>query len=303
MSIVNDFSTALADAVERAAAFVVAVHGHHRIPASGVHWRHGIFVTADHTVERDDQVDLTLPDGRRTTATLVGRDPTTDLAVLRADGDSLAVAGANSELGVKVGNIVLAVARPSDSGVRASVGVMSAVGPAWNTWRGGRIDAFLRPDLELYYGFSGGPLVDVESRVFGINTSGLSRHFDLTIPTSTVNRVVDQLLARGRIARGYLGLSMQPVRLPASIATALRLTGGSGVIVVSVEPGSPAEKAGVMLGDVIVELDGSEVEDTADVLATLGPEKVGTKIRGRAVRGGQLVELVLTVGERPSHWE
>jgi S1-C subfamily serine protease len=291
-------SNDLAAAVEYAGRSVVAVYARPRTPSSGVHWRPGVIVTADHTVKRDEEISVGLPGGRMMPAVLAGRDASTDLAVLRLQGAECPAAEIGDAASLRVGHVVLAVARPGERGVSASWGVISALGGPWRTWHGGQIDQFIRPDLSLYPGFSGGPLVDAHGRVMGINTAG-PRNMVLTIPPSTVNRVVEQLLERGRIARGYLGLGMQPVRLPESIRQTLSLPRTGGVIVVAVESNSPAERAGLLIGDVLVALDGVPVSDTADVQALLGPERVGTAVGASIIRAGLLAERVITIGERP----
>lgn len=290
-------SNNLADAVEQASHVVVAVNARQRMSSSGVHWQQGVVVTADHTVKRDEEITVTLSDNRNVSATLVGRDSSTDLAVLKLSKAELPTAEICDASSLKVGHIVLALGR--GDGISASYGVISALGSAWRTWSGGQIDQFVRPDLRLYPGFSGGPLVDVSGRVIGINTSGLARRMDVVIPAATINRVVDQLLATGRIARGYLGVGMQPVRLPDNLKSKLNLPDLGGVIVVSVESDGPAEKAGVLIGDVLVALDGSSVSDTGDVLAMLGSERVGKTINAQIIRGGTSIEVAIAVGERP----
>lgn len=292
-------SNDLADAVEQAGSAVVAVNARQRMSSSGVHWRPGVVVTADHTVKREEEITVTLPDGRTVPATLAGRDLSTDVAVLKLPGVELPAAEIGDASLLKVGHMVLALGRPGESGLSASLGVVSAKSGAWRTWRGGQIDQFVRLDLTLYPGLSGGPLVDASGRVVGINTSGLSRRMDLVIPASTVNRVVDQLLEKGRIARGYLGLGMQPVRLPDTLKNTLNLSDTGGVIVVNVEQNGPGDQAGVLIGDVLVALDGKPVSDTGDVQAMLGPERVGKTISAHIVRGGLSVELAIAVGERP----
>ena len=291
-------SNDLAGAVERAGQSVVAVHARPRTPSSGVHWRQGVIVTADHTLKRDEEISVSLPDGRMIPAVLVGRDASTDLAVLTLQAAELPVAEIGDAAALRVGHVVMAVARPGERGVSASWGVISALGGPWRTWHGGQIDQFIRPDVSLYPGFSGGPLVDAHGRVMGINTSG-PRHMVLTIPPSTVNRVVGQLLEKGRIVRGYLGLGMQPVRLPESLKQSLNLPRTSGVIIVAVEANSPAERASLLIGDVLVALDGVPVSDTADVQALLGPERVGTAVSASIIRAGLLTERVIMIGERP----
>ncbi len=288
----------LADAVEKAGRAVVAVNARHRIASSGVHWRSGVIVTADHTVRRDEEITVTLPDNRKVAAKLVGRDSSTDLAVLKLQDVDIPTAEiGNTEL-LKVGHMVLAVARPGESGLSASWGVVSAKGGVGRNWCGGQIDSFLRLDLSLYPGFSGGALVDASGTVVGINTSG-PRNMVLAIPVDVVNRVIETLLEKGRIARGYLGLGMQPVVFPDTLKKVLNLSSAGGVIVVNVEPNGPADRAGVLIGDVLLEFDDTPVSDTAEVQAVLSPESVGKTFRVQMIRGGTKVEVAIAVSERP----
>lgn len=289
-------SNNLADAVERAGRTVVAVNGRHR-PSSGVHWQPGVVVTAEHTLKCEEELTVTLAGDHTIAATLVGRDPSTDLAVLQLQGVELPTAAMGDTSLLKVGHIVLAIGRSAENGLSASFGVISALSGPWRTWYGGQIDQFIRPDLTLYPGFSGGPLVDAQGQVVGINTSG-PRRMVLAIPASTVDYVANQLLEKGHISRGYLGISMQPVRLPDTLKQTLNLPGSGGVIVVNVEPDGPSEQAGVLIGDVVVALDGTPVSDTGDVLALLGPDRVGKTLNAHIVRGGSSAELTITVSER-----
>ena len=291
-------SNDLAAAVEGAGRSVVAVHARPRTPSSGVHWRQGVIVTADHTLKRDEDISISLPDGGMIPAVLAGRDASTDLAVLTLQAAEFPVADLGDAVALRVGHVVLAVARLGERGVSASWGVISALGGPWRSWHGGQIDQFIRPDVSLYPGFSGGPLIDVRGRIMGINTSG-PRSIVLTIPSATVNRVVGQLLEKGHIVRGYLGLGMQPVHLPEPMKQTLNLRGTTGLIIVAVEAASPAEKAGLLIGDVLVALYGVPVSDTADIQALLGAERVGTAVSASIIRAGVLAERVIMVGERP----
>jgi serine protease DegQ len=289
LSLSND----LAAAVERAAPCIVAVHAR-RPPSTGLHWRPGIVVTADHTVRTEQDITVTTADGRSLPAVLAGRDPGTDLAVLRVTGLGAPTAVPGEDAGLRVGHMVLALGY----GPRASWGVISALGPRWRSWRGGEIDRLVRLDLVLYPGFSGGPLVDTAGRVVGLNTSGLARETNLAVPLTTVSRVAEELSSKGHVSRGYLGVGMQPVRLPAPLRTALGLRTEGGLIVVMVEPDGPAARAGLLLGDVLVALDGAPTQDLEDVQVLLGPDRIGRAVSALVVRAGGRAELRVTVGER-----
>ena len=287
-------SNELAGAVEHAGRAVVAVSARPRFASSGVVWRPGVIVTAEHTIRRREEIGVTLPDGRSTSATLAGRDPGTDIAVLKlADADVPAAALGSTEA-LRPGHLILAIGRSADSGVNATMGVMSAVSGPWRSWRGGQIDQYLRLDLTLYPGSSGGAVVDTTGRVLGISTSALSRIAGLAVPASTVNRVVDELLRTGHVSRGYLGLGLHPVSLP---------EGGTGLIVLSAEPNGPAAGAGVLLGDILVALAGKPLSETDEIQAILNGQSVGKPVAARIVRGGQVIELTITVGERPRREE
>ncbi|HEX3463351.1 MAG TPA: trypsin-like peptidase domain-containing protein [Candidatus Elarobacter sp.] len=281
-------SNDVAATVERVAAGVVAVEARSRIGASGFFIRPDLILTADHALE-NDEVEIVRAGGETQRATIAGRDPSTDLALLRVEAAGTPLEFAPPEA-LRVGAIALAVARDDDGDVAASMGVISAVGGAWRTWHGGEIDAFVRPDLSLYPRFSGSPLADVTGRVIGLNTGGLSRRQALTVPAATIGRVVDALLARGgRIPRGYLGVALQGVR--------------GGVIVLGVEPGSPAERGGLILGDVITAIGGETVEDAGDIHARLGSGTVGAPLALDVRRGGAPQRVQVTVGERPEREE
>jgi serine protease DegQ len=279
-------SNDIATTVERVASGVVAVEGRARIGSSGFYIRPDLILTADHALE-SDEIEIVRANGETETATIAGRDPSTDLALLRVENAGVPLEFASPDA-LRVGAIVLAVARDDDGDLAATMGVISALGDAWRTWHGGEIDRFVRPDLSLYPRFSGSPLVDVTGRVIGLNTGGLSRRQTLTVPASTIERVVDALLTRGgRIPRGYLGVALQGVQ--------------GGVIVLGVEPKSPADQGGLIVGDIITALGGTSVEDADDVHAQLGAGTVGKQLEIDVRRGGTPHHVQVTVGERPDH--
>lgn len=298
--VLRNVSDALATTVETAGPSVVRVEARRRLAASGIVWSSdGVIVTTHHVVERDENITVGLPGGESLSADLVGRDPTTDLAVLRAGGvqgaDLTPPTWAEPE-GLRVGHLVLGLGRPGRT-VQATLGIVSALGEGWRTPAGGRVEPYLQTDLVMYPGFSGGPLVDVSGRVLGLNTSALLRGISLSVPTPNVRRVVEVLLAHGRVRRGYLGVGAQPVRLPATLAG--QLGQETGLLLVSVEPDGPAGQGGLLLGDTIVALDGQSVRHMDDLLALLSSDRVGATAPVRFVRGGQVQELTVTIGERP----
>ncbi len=293
------FSEEIAAVTQRAASFVTTVHGRHRLPGSGIHWRKGVVVTVDHALRRDAEISVTQADGKRVSATLAGRDPSTDIAVLKVDASEAAMPEFADLGALKLGHIGLALGRTRRGDLVASIGAIGGLGPEWQTWRGGKIDRSIRLDLALYPGFSGGPLLSADGRVIGMNTNGLSRGRAVTIPHSTVDRIVSELLEKGHIARPYLGIAMQPVAIPTAIQNALKATSERGLLVVHVEPDGPAETAGILLGDIIVELAGEAVTDTEEIRGSISASEVGAKMPARLVRGGAPRDLTITLGSRP----
>jgi S1-C subfamily serine protease len=282
-------SNELAAAVERAGKSVVAVHARPRFSSSGVFWKPGVIVTAEHAVRREEDIRVTLPDGKNTTATLAGTDAGADLAVLKVDAEGAAVTPAREA--PAPGNLALTIGRSEDSGVNATMGIVSALGPSWRTWRGGRLDSYIRLDLTLYPGSTGGLVVNVAGEAIGIATPALSRIAGVAIPAGNIDRAVEEILKRGRVARGYLGVGLQPVELDDH---------HKGLIVLSVEAGGPAAKAGVLIGDVLVSVAGKKVEDTEDIQAALDGHAVGTAIEVVVSRGGEARPIPVTIGERPT---
>lgn len=292
----SDLSNALSGIVESAGQSLVRVEARRRLPASGIVLSaDGIIATANHAVERGEGFTVGLPDGQSAAAALIGRDPTTDLAVLRAETQGLAPAALAAVDDLRVGHLVLALGRPGQT-AQATLGIASALGPAWRTPAGGEVDRYLQTDVVMYPGFSGGPLVDAVGQVRGLNTSALLRGVSLAIPSSTIQRVADALLAHGRVRRGYLGVGAQAVRLPTAISE--KIGQETGLLIMSVNPGSPADEAGLLLGDTIVGLDGQPVRHLDNLLALLSGDRVGVEVSVRIVRSGELQDVMVPVGER-----
>ena len=297
-NMLNALSHDLAHVVEQVSPSVVAVNARRHLSSSGVYWRDGIIVTAAHTIRRTDEISVIVASGQSVVATLAGVDPSTDLAVLKIDSPELSTPSFGDASQLKVGHVVLAVGRGAQRGLNATLGIMGVLSGSWRTWRGGLIDQFIGLDLVLHPGAAGGPLTDTHGRVLGINTLGLSRSMALTIPVSTVNRVVTHLLEKGHMGLGYLGLGMRPIPLPENLKSTLNLSADSGLIVVTVEPDGPGSKAGVLFGDVIVALEGTAVSNIRDLQAFLEPESVGKTIPVSIIRGGKPIEINVTIGER-----
>ena len=290
-------STGMADAVETIGPAVVRVNGRRRRSGSGVVYGPNTVLTASHVLEREEDLTVGLHDGRTLSARFAGRDHSTDLAVLRVEG--LEVEAATPAEGeARVGQLALAVGSSSSrrEGPRATLGIVSAVGGPVRTWRGPRLERYIQTDATPYPGFSGGPLIDARGEVLGILVSSWGRGAAFAIPADLAWRVAGMLEERGSVKRGYLGILSQPVRLPDG--QRLGLTQKGGLLVVGVEDGSPAGRGGLIIGDILATLDGQPVEDTDDLLVLLGGERVGRPVPVKLVRGGELAELEITVGER-----
>jgi S1-C subfamily serine protease len=294
--VLSSLSTALAGVVESIGASVVRVEGRRRQSASGIVWSaDGLVVTANHVVTRDEDVLFGWPDGEAVAASVVGRDPSTDLALLRVEARSLTVPNWVESGEVRVGHLVLALGRPG-RGMQATLGVISALGEGWRTAAGGIIDRYIQTDVVMYPGFSGGPLADAFGNVVGLNSSGLMRGASVTVPAETIRQVAETLATHGRIRRGYLGIGAQPVRLPDALAE--RLDQEVGLLIVSVESGTPADKAGLVLGDTLVALDGEQVRHIEELMALLSGDRVGKEVSARVLRGGEVREVKIVIGER-----
>jgi S1-C subfamily serine protease len=292
-------SDELAGAVERAARSVVAVNGRRRFPGSGLAWRPDQVVTAAHVLERDSDLSITTPDGQQVPARLVGGDRGSDLAVLAIDGGSLTpIEPGPTDLAA--GNLVLAVGRPGTPTPIASFGVVSSAGGAWRTAQGAVLDTYIRADVALLPGLSGGALADVQGRVVGLLSSQLAGGDPVGIPTATVDALVQRILSGRSLKRAYLGVSTQPVELQEGLRQRLGLAQTSGLMLLGLEAGAPADRAGLLLGDIVLAIGGRTIEDGEALQMALGPDAVATPMAVRVIRGGQVLEISVTPAERPS---
>jgi S1-C subfamily serine protease len=282
MSDIQTLSTGLTAAVEAASAYTLTVDARRKFPASGIAYAADLVLTADHVVTRDEDIRIGLPDGKSLPATLAGRDPGSDLALLRLSEKSLIPAKTAKD--PKIGQLVLALGRPSAAGMQASFGIVTAIGGPARTWRGGLLDQFLQTETVPYPGFSGGPLIDVSGSVLGLNTSGLTRGEALTIPVSVAWLIAESLAKHGTVKRGYLGVRTQPVE--------------AGLLVLWLEKDGPAEKGGLLVGDILIQINAHALKDADDLFAALTSETVGQPTAVDVLRGGQPQTVNVTIGER-----
>jgi len=294
-----ELSDALAQATERAGSSMVAVHTEARGSSSGAVWRPAVIVTSEHALRRDEEIQVTLPDGRVLAAELAGRDASTDLAVLKCAEATLAFAEQGDASGVKPGSLTLVVGRTRASGPVAALGAVSLVAPERRTWTGTALSPYIRLDVELQPTAVGGAVVDARGRVLGLATTKFARFGAVAIPAATVNAVVDALLTKGRIPRGYLGVGLQPVRLPEALRQTLGRKEKTAAIVLDVQPNGPAHQAGLVIGDILVSIGGRQITHFEDVQAQLGAEAIGRSVAVKYVRGGAPCEGSVVVGERP----
>ncbi len=287
-------SESLADVTASVGRSLVGLAGR-RWPASGVAYAPDLVLSAAHAVNRLERLAV-LVDGVDTPAELVGQDGALDLALLRVGGAKLEPARWRPSAGLRPGSLVLAVARPGGN-VRARLGLLAAVGPAYRTPWGARVDAALDVELSARPGLAGAVVADVAGQALGLLVSGLGRSRRMLLPPDTLARTAEELLAQGRVRRGYLGVGTQPVRLP----EALRGVAGRehGLLVVAVEAGSPADAAGLSFGDVLLQLGSSATADVQDLLATLAEARIGEPLSLQLLRAGVVQERSVTVGVRP----
>lgn len=293
----QELSNNMASLVDSAGPHVVRVEGRRRLPGTGVIYRaDGLIITANHVVERDDNLKIGLSDGTSHAATLVGRDPNRDLALLRVDASDLAPANWATADDLHVGHLVLALGRPGKT-VQATLGVISALGGSWRTGAGAEIDRYVQTDVAMYPGFSGGPLLTATGAFAGINSSALLRGISVTVPGSTIASGIDTLLTHGRVPRGYLGIGVQPVRLADAIHAELNQE--TGLMVMSVEADSPAASAGLLQGDILVAYDDKSLRHVDDLQSQLGAAPASQAATLKLVRSGELSDVAVTIGQAP----
>jgi S1-C subfamily serine protease len=292
----QELSNEFAAIVEKASKSVVRVDARHRVAGTGIVWSaDGVIVTADHVVEREEGIEVLLPDGNAAKAELIGRDPSTDVAALRVSAASgLTAADWTPPTELKAGHIAFAIGKPWDNTPITSGGIISAVGVGI---RGHGRNGFVQSDVVMLPGFSGGPLVDASARVIGMNSSVLGRGVSLAVPVEAMRRVVGDLLKEGRVKRPYLGVGLQPVPLAQSLSAK---AGGQerALMVLTVEGGGPAEQSGLLPGDILLSVNGNALNDIESLQKALSPDQVGKSVTAKVVRGGEVKDVSLKVGSR-----
>ena len=297
--ILASLSNDLASAVQRAGQSIVAVHGRRRSPASGLAWQGDQVVTAAHVLERDSDLSIAAPDGTQHAATLVGRDPGSDLAILSIPGAALQPVERSADASLAAGNLVLAVGRPGTPEPIASFGAISSVGGAWRTAQGGLLDAYIRADVALLPGLSGGALADVQGRVVGMLSAYLAGGDPVGIPTSSIDAIVQRIVSGQTLRRAYLGVSTQPVEIQEVLRARLAVEQSVGLMLLGLEPGAPAERGGLFAGDIVLAIGGRTVEDGEALQMALGPDAIGRPTRIKLIRGGDLREISVVPAPRP----
>ena len=296
-NVLVELSDALADAAEKAGKATVLVNARRRMPASGIAYASDLILTADHVVEREDDIKIILADGKEISARVAGRDAGSDLAVLKLERAASDIAEATKSP-ARLGQIALALGRPSPDGIEASLGTVSAIGGPIRTGRGGMLERYLRTDSISYPGFSGGPLVAADGTVLGLNTSGLANGAAVTVPADIAWQIADTLVRHGRIKRGYLGIRSQAVDLSEAAQKALQRQQATGLLIVGVEDGSPAAKGGLIVGDILIGVAGAPVLHHDELFTRLDGDVVGKPTPVDILRGGQPQTVNILIGEK-----
>jgi len=299
----QNLSNKLAETVERAAASIVAVHGRRGVGSSGIAWRDNLILTTSEGVRAEEGIKVGLPDGRVTTARLRGRDSGTDLAVLEIEG-GLPPLNFADDAAFKAGQLALAVGRTANTGPIASFGIISGVSTEWKTWRGGKLDPFVRLDISAYPTLSGGAALSADGNLIGLVSTGLSRSSVFAVTRSTIDRIAGKLSQQEYVSRGFLGIALQPVALPPQMKETLGQD--AGIMLVGIEPEGPAAVGGLILGDVLItsySISGGDAQSLAqpEALAELLERTpAGQTVKFKVLRAGILQDVDVRIGERPS---
>jgi S1-C subfamily serine protease len=293
----ESLSDAFADSVEIAGKSTVMVNGRRRMPSTGIVYTSDLVITANHTIEKEDDVKINLPDGSSVSASLAGRDPARDIALLRLKEGHLNPP-TTAHKPARIGEMVLALGRPDENGLQASLGVVSAIGGPVRTPMGGMLEKYLRSDTLPFPGFSGGPLISANGNLIGMNTSGLAMETLITIPIEVLWPAAEALAAHGHIRRPYLGVRSQTVNLSGPQQEALQRKQVTGLLLINLEEKSPAASAGLIVGDILVGVNHQPITDHEELQIALNKFDARSQIPVEVLRGGKPTIFQVTLGER-----
>jgi S1-C subfamily serine protease len=296
-SSLTTFSEAIADLVEGAASFTATVHGRRRLPATGIVWAEDLIVSANHVVERDDDIEVAVSAGERRAATVAGRDPATDLVLLRVEGGGLTPAP-RAGRSARPGNLGVAIGRARAGAPHVSIGVINAVDYAVRVGPSRIIEPVLQSEIVMLPGFSGGPLLNAAGEILGINSSHIGRGNSLTLSVEAIAPILDALATHGKLRRGYLGIGAQAVGISASQVKDASLAQEVGLVILSIDDGGPAQQAGLLIGDIVIAVGGAPVASVDDLVEHLPGELIGSRTPVTIVRGSERQDVAVTVGER-----
>lgn len=294
-NLMEKLSNEISNLIENAAKSIVLVQGR-RFPSSGIVWQENLVITTDHSLPRSEEVQIQIASGEVIQASVAGRDPSIDVAFLKTS-TKLDPVEKDASGNLKAGQFAIALGRAAGGRLLAVTSMISGNDGEYRNWRGGKFDRFIRLDIGPFPGFSGSALVLSNGKIAGLNTSAFSRHFGLTVPASNIERVAHRLSTKGSIGRPYLGIMAQPVRLPDKLKEQAKTE--IGLILMGTENGSPAEAAGLFIGDILVQLNEKTVNSTEEIQSLLTEESIGKDAKIGVIRGGNLQEVTIKVGERP----
>jgi len=293
-----ELSNDLAQATDRAAASVVAVHAERRGSSSGIVWRSGVIVSSEHALRRDEEIQVTLPDGRVASATLAGRDPSTDIAVLKCTEANGATPEFGDAAALRPGSLTLVVGRTRASGPVAALGVVSLVAPERRTWTGASLTPYIRLDVGLQPTAVGGAVIDARGNIVGMATPRFARFGAIAVPASTINGIADTLLQKGRVPHGYLGVGLQAVRLQEALREKLAWKQKTAAMIMEVHSGGPADKTGLVIGDILISIAGAPVTRLEDIQSHLGGDAIGKTLALKYIRAGSIQDGSIVLAER-----
>ena len=291
------FSEAVADLVEGAARYTATVYGRRRLPATGIVWAEDLIVTASHVVEREEKIEIAVEAGDRRAATVAGRDPATDLVLLRVEGGGLSAAP-RTGTAARPGHLGIAIGRAGAGAPHVSIGVINAVDYAVRVSQSRTIEPVLQSEIVMLPGFSGGPLLNTAGEVLGINSSHIGRGNSLTLTVEAIAPIVEALATHGKLRHGYLGIGTQAVGISASQVKDAALAQEVGLVILSIDEGGPAQQAGLLIGDIVIAVGGAPVASVDDLVEHLPGELIGSRTPVTIVRGSQRQDVPVTVGER-----